>query len=217
MGHLSPEVLADARRLVDLYPEPRSALIPICHLAQGQDGWLRPEAIAEIAEIVGVSPAEVLGTASFYDMLRTEETGRYLVSVCTNVACMLQGAYELLDHAEQRLGVKAGGTTEDGMFTLEDAECLAGCDDAPCVQVNHRYVGHLDADGFDALVDDLRLGRRDDEIPRHGVLVRVRRETGLTVSADEVSAERARQREADEAVARQAETGAAGAAKGAGA
>ena len=214
MGHLSPEVLADARRLVELYPEPRSALIPICHLAQGQDGWLRPEAIPEIAEIVGVSPAEVLGTATFYDMLRTEETGRYLVSVCTNVACMLQGAYELLEHAEQRLGVKAGGTTDDGMFSLEDAECLAGCDDAPCVQVNHRYVGHLDADGFDALVDDLRQGRRDDEIPRHGVLVRVRRETGLAVTAEEVSAERTRQRAADEAAAHEVEIGTAGGTKG---
>jgi len=204
--HLSAGTATRARQLIALYPEPRSALIPLCHLAQEQDGWLRPEAMEDIAELVGVTPAEVYGTATFYDMLHTEPVGRYVVSVCTNIACLLHGALELLEHAEATLGVNAGATTADGVITLEEAECLADCDRAPCVQVNHRYVGAQTADTFDRLVADLRAGTRSDEIPDHGTLVRVRRTAGLTVDRARVAAERAamaeaQQRRADEAAA----------------
>ncbi len=122
MSHLSADVLERGRALVALYPEPRSALIPLCHLAQEQDGWLRPEAMEEIAELVGVTAAEVRGTATFYDMLHTEPVGAHVVSVCTNIACLLGGAVELLEHAESSLGVRAGGTTADGTITLEESE-----------------------------------------------------------------------------------------------
>ena len=117
-GHLSDENLERARQLIGLYPHPRSALIPICHLAQSQDGWLTPEAVDEIAELLDITPAEVVGTASFYDMLHTEPVGDYLVSICTNIACLLRGAYELLEHGEGALGVRPGQTSEDGLFTL---------------------------------------------------------------------------------------------------
>jgi NADH-quinone oxidoreductase subunit E len=140
-SHLSAHTLTQARQVIALYPEPRSALIPLCHLAQAQDGWLTPEAMTDIAGLVGVTPTEVLGTASFYDMLHTEPVGSHVVSLCTNIACLLNGAIELLEHAESSLGVNAGGTTADGTVTLEEAECLADCDRAPCVQVNHRFVG----------------------------------------------------------------------------
>jgi NADH-quinone oxidoreductase subunit E len=189
--HFSSENAARARELVALYPEPRSALIPLCHLAQEQDGWLRPEAMEEIADLVGTTPAQVRGTATFYDMLHTEPAGRYLVSICTNIACLLGGAAELLEHAERTLGVRAGGTTSDGTITLEDAECLADCDRTPCVTVNHRYVGGLTPQAFDQLVADLRAGRRDGEIPPHGTLVRVRRNGGLRVGRDQIASERA--------------------------
>ena len=188
--HLPDEVLAEARELIALYPHPRSALVPICHLAQAHDGWLRPEAIDEIAGLLGLSPAEVLGTASFYDMLHTEPVGRYLVSVCTNIACMLRGAYELLEHAEEHLEVRAGSTTADAMFTLEEAECLADCGRAPVCQVNHRFFGDLTPESFDALVADLRAGNLDQTVPHHGTLVRVRRQGGLAVDDDTVRAER---------------------------
>ena len=115
--------------------------------------------MSEIAELCGVTAAEVRGTASFYDMLHTEPVGTYVVSVCTNIACLLGGALELLEHAESVLGVRAGGTTPDGVFTLHEAECLADCDRTPCVQVNHRYVGAQTPESFDALLDDLRAGR----------------------------------------------------------
>ncbi|HEY5023512.1 MAG TPA: NAD(P)H-dependent oxidoreductase subunit E [Acidimicrobiales bacterium] len=189
-GHLSSDIVTRARELVALYPHPRSALIPICHLAQEQDGWLRPEAIDEIAALVGLTPAEVLGTASFYEMLRTEPVGNYVVSVCTNIACMLRGAYELLHHVEDSLGVRSGATTADGMFTLEETECIADCGRAPCLAVNHRFVGDVTPESFDHLVEGLRAGTLADDIPRHGTLVRVRRQGGLRVDDDTIRAER---------------------------
>src|SRR5580692_1665195 len=195
-----------ARALVSLYPEPRSALIPLCHLAQEQDGWLRPEAMSEIAELLGVTAAEVQGTATFYDMLHTEPCGTYVVSVCTNIACLLGGAQELLEHAESTMGVRAGGTTPDGVFTLEESECLADCDRTPCVQVNHRYVGAQTAESFDQLLNDLRSGALADTVPPHGTLVRVRRSVGLEVDAEAIVRERAAVAEAQK---RRAEAAAA--------
>ena len=110
MSHLNAEIRTRAEELVALYPEKRSALIPLCHLAQEQDGWLTPGAVGDIAELCGVTAAEVQGTATFYDMLHTEPVGTYAVAVCTNIACMLGGALELLEHAESTLGVRAGNS-----------------------------------------------------------------------------------------------------------
>jgi NADH-quinone oxidoreductase subunit E len=184
VSHLNADIRERAEELVALYPEPRSALIPLCHLAQEQDGWLHPDAMGEIADLVGVTAAEVRGTATFYDMLHTEPVGTYVVSVCTNIACLLGGALELLDHAESSLGVRA-------VFTLHEAECLADCDRVPCVQVNHRYVGAQTPESFDALVEDLRAGRLSDTVPTHGTLVRVRRSVGLQADRAAIAAERA--------------------------
>ena len=208
-SHLHADVLAEARRLIALYPEPRSALIPLCHLAQEQDGWLTPGALVDIAALVGVTPAEVFGTASFYDMLHTEPVGSHVVAVCTNIACLLGGAAELLEHAETSLGVNSGGTTADGVITLEEAECLADCDRAPCVQVNHRFVGAQTPETFDALVADLRSGARTDDIPAHGTLNRVRRVNGLDADPERVAAERTAMAEAQARRAADAEAAAA--------
>jgi NADH-quinone oxidoreductase subunit E len=178
-----PRLTADnerrARDLIALYPKTRSALIPILHVAQEQDGWLTPEAMEHIAELLDLTAAEVYGTASFYDMLFTHPVGRHLVSVCTNIACLLNGGYELLEHAESRLGVKAGGTTPDGEFTLEEVECIALCGNAPCLTVNWRFFGDVTNEAFDRLVDDVRAGRRSSDIPPHGTLCRVARSVGL--------------------------------------
>jgi NADH-quinone oxidoreductase subunit E len=173
MARLTPENVAVALEIIDRYPRPKSALIPLCHLAQEQDGHLTDSAMAHIAELVGVTPAEVLGTASFYEMFKMEPVGRYVVNICTNIACQLLGGEELLHHAEQRLAIKAGQTTADGLFTIEDAECIAACTEAPCLQVNYRYFHRISHDEFDQLVDDLAAGQRDD-IPPHGTLARVR-------------------------------------------
>jgi NADH-quinone oxidoreductase subunit E len=204
VSHLNADITERAKALVALYPHPRSALIPLCHLAQEQDGWLRPEAITEIAELCGVTEAEARGTATFYDMLHIEPVGTYVLSVCTNIACMLGGALELLEHAQSSLGVRAGGTTPDGVFTLHEAECLADCDRTPCVQVNHRYVGAQTPESFDQLLDDLRAGRLADTVPPHGTLVRVRRSSGLQVDRQAIVRERAAAAEAQTARAAQA-------------
>jgi NADH-quinone oxidoreductase E subunit len=179
VARLTPDNQHRARDLIALYPHPRSALIPILHILQEQDGYLSEDGLSHVGELLDLTAAEVRGTATFYDMFHLEPVGKYLVAVCTNIACMLQGAYRLLEHAEERLGVAPGGTTPDGMFTLEDAECLALCGNAPCVTVNWRFFGDVDLEGFDALVDDLRAGRLDGEVPPHGTLNRVRRTVGL--------------------------------------
>ena len=180
MARLTAENVQRARQLISLYPESRSALIPILHLAQEQDGWLTPDGMTHVAELLGLEPAEVYGTASFYDMLFTHPVGRHLVSICTNLACLLNGAGELLEHAESRLGIAAGGTTADGEFTLEEVECIAFCGAAPCLAVNWRFFGDVTNDDFDRLVDDLAAGRLAEDVPPHGTLNRVRRRVGLT-------------------------------------
>jgi NADH-quinone oxidoreductase subunit E len=180
MARLTPENLTIADEIIGRYPVKKSALIPLLHLAQEQDGYVTNEAMAHIGELVGVSSAEVLGTCSFYEMFKLHPVGKYVVNVCTNISCQLVGGEELLHHAEKTLGIKSGNTTEDGLFTVEDVECIAACTEAPCLKVNYRYRHRITHDEFDRMVDDLRHGRLDDEVPPHGTLARVRQ----TIPAD---------------------------------
>lgn len=173
MARFSDASLAIAEEIISRYPRPKSALIPLLHLAQEQDGWVTDDAMRHIADLTGTTPAEVKGTGSFYEMFKFHPVGKYMVNVCTNLSCQLLGGEELLEHAESTLGVKAGGTTADGMFTLEDVECIAACTEAPCLQVNYRFRLRVTDDDFDALIDDLRHGRADD-VPTHGTLGAVR-------------------------------------------
>jgi len=124
-------------------------------------------------------------------MLDTEPAATYRVSICTNVACLLDGALELVSHAEERLGVSVGGATHDGRFSLEESECLADCDFPPCVQVNHRFVRTQTAEAFDQLIEDLASGKLAGTIPPHGTLQRVARNRGLVVDPERVASERA--------------------------
>lgn len=193
MGSFSDEFERRALSLLDLYPEVRSATIPLCHLAQEQDGYLSESAMEHIANLVGSSPAEVLGTASFYDMLHTEPVGKFLVGICTNIACLLQGAEELLEHAETSLGIRVGMTSPDGVLTLEEVECVASCDIAPCAQVNYRYFGPLNPESFDLLIANLRDGTLDDSVPPHGTLSKVQRDTPALIPLGEIHAMRAKE------------------------
>jgi len=190
MSHLRVELRQRAEEIVALYPRPRSAMLPLLHLAQEQDGYVSPEGIAEVAELTGTTTADVRGTAAFYDMFHLEPVGKYVVGVCTNIACLLSGGLELLEHASATLGCAVGSTSDDGLFTLEEAECLADCNFAPCVQVNHRFVRATTSEAFDTLVGELRDGRRDHDIPAHGTLLRVRRAGGLYAPKGEIATER---------------------------
>jgi NADH-quinone oxidoreductase subunit E len=187
MARLSADNTERARDVIALYPQARSALIPLLHIAQEQDGYLTEEAMVHVAELLDLTPAEVRGTATFYDMLFTEPVGKYLISICTNIACLLCGGYELLEHAEDTLEVASGGTTADGVFTVEEVECIALCGNAPCLTVNWRFFGDMTAEKFDRLVDDLATGQLDDTVPAHGTLCRVRRSVGLVANQPEMS------------------------------
>ncbi|MFM8529849.1 MAG: NADH-quinone oxidoreductase subunit NuoE, partial [Ilumatobacteraceae bacterium] len=162
MARLTDENVRLAREIIARYPKPRSAMIPLLHLAQEQDGWVTEEAMAHIGELVGATPAEVYGTASFYEMFKFHPVGKYVINICGTMSCALMGAEELMHHAENKLGVRIGGTTDDGMFTLERAECQAACTEAPCLQTNYRYSFRVTPESFDRLVDDLRTGKLAD-------------------------------------------------------
>ena len=188
---LSPANEALAAEIVGWFPRPRSALIPLLHLAQEQDGYLTDDAMRHVGELVGATPAEVKGTAGFYEMFRFEPVGTYVVNICTNISCLLWGGEELLEHACESLEVEVGGTTDDGMFTVEEAECIAACTEAPCLQVNYRYRGRVMPDDFDRLIEDLRAGRTG--IAGHGVLAQVRQSIPAERLAGVVPPEQARE------------------------
>ena len=173
MARLTAENVARCEALMARYPQARSALVPMLHVLQEQDGHLSDDGMRHLAELLDVTPAEVLGTASFYEMFKRREVGRYLIGVCAGISCMLLGGTELLDHAEEALGVRTGATTGDGVFTLERMECLAACGGAPCFQANYRYFENVSHGDFDRIVAALRAGELDDVVPPHGTLSRV--------------------------------------------
>lgn len=174
MARLTEDNVRLAKEIIGRYPKPRSATIPLLHLAQEQDGFITNDAMAHIGELVGATSAEVYGTASFYEMFKFEPVGKYLINICGTMSCALMGGEELMHHAEDRLGIKMGGTTPDGLITLERAECQAACTEAPCLQVNYRYRFRVTSENFDTLVDQLQSGALSDEIPPHGTMARVR-------------------------------------------
>lgn len=173
MSRLSEENLRIANEIIDRYPIRKSALIPLLHLAQEQEGWVTDEAMNHIAEIIGITPAEVLGTCSFYEMFKRQTNGEYQVNICHGISCHLLGADQLIQHAEGTLGIREGETTADGKFTLEGVECIAACTEAPCMQVNYRYQNQVTESQFDELVQQIQAEEKND-IPKHGSLAKVR-------------------------------------------
>lgn len=176
MARFTEANLALAHQIIARYPRKRSAMIPLLHLAQEQNGYVTEESMVHIAELLDVTPAQVYGTGTFYEMFKFEPVGRYLVNICGTMSCALLGAEELIEHAEATLGIKVGGTTDDGMVTLERAECQAACSEAPTLQVNYRFRYRVTTDELDQLLADLRAGNLADEIPAHGVLAQVRQQ-----------------------------------------
>ncbi len=175
--------LALAKDLIARYPEPRSALGPLLHIYQKQQGWLSKEAISEAAGLVGILPAEALGMCSFYEMFKREPGGKYRINICQGISCYLAGAEEIIEHCETTLGITAGQTTADGMFSLETVECIAACTEAPCLQTNYRYHYKQDTQSLDALVGRLKEGNED--IPPAGTLSTLHQEN--KVAAGNVS------------------------------
>src|SRR3954463_14686823 len=138
------------------YPNRQAGLLPVLHIAQEEFGHLPDEAIDLVAKTVGVSPAHVYGVITFYTMFHREKHGRNELMVCTNISCMLRGAYDILHYLEKKLGIKAGETTPDGAFTLIEEECLAACANAPMMICGNQYFLDLTENKLDTIIDDLR-------------------------------------------------------------
>jgi NADH-quinone oxidoreductase subunit E len=150
-----------ARRIIERYPERRSAVMPLLYLAMREDGWLTEDGMAEVAAWTGLTPAQVQAVASFYTMYKRERTGRYLVSVCTSISCMLMGGDDVLHAVEDQAGVPHGETDDEGLVSVEHAECIGACGGAPAVQVNYELIEGVEPEKARALVDWLRNARPD--------------------------------------------------------
>ena len=152
----SPELAARFDKLVTQYPVRRSALIPMLLYAQDEVGYLSPAVIAEVAVRVGIQENDVQSVLSYYSLLRTKPAGKFNVQVCTNICCMLRGGNELFEHCKKRLGVGNKGVTTDGVFSLEEVECIGACSWAPAIQINYDFHENLTPDSMDSLLDDYR-------------------------------------------------------------
>jgi NADH-quinone oxidoreductase subunit E len=148
----SDDNLQRAREIIAQYPSARSAVLPLLHLAQEQDGWVTEDALTEVASLLSLTRADVLGTCSFYTMFKREPVGRLVVSVCTNVSCLVTGGPEVLEHLEHRYA-------DDPEVHVEEVECLAACGGAPALQVNYEFHEDMTPARAEGIVDDYLAGR----------------------------------------------------------
>jgi NADH-quinone oxidoreductase subunit E len=158
----SPELAARFDRLVTLYPVKRSALVPMLLYAQDEIGFVSDAAVTEIAQRLDLLELDVRNVLSYYSMLRTVPAGKYNVQVCTNISCMLRGGYEILDHCKHRLGIGHKGVTPDGLFSLEEVECIGACAWAPAAMVNYDFHEFLTPVKVDQILADYAEGRGKD-------------------------------------------------------
>jgi NADH-quinone oxidoreductase subunit E len=152
----SPELAARFDKLVTLYPVRRSALIPMLLYAQDEIGYISEAVIQEIATRIGIFDLDVRNVLSYYSLLRTKPVGKYHVQVCTNICCMLRGGQELFEHCKQKLGVENKQTTRDGLFSVEEVECIGACSWAPAVQVNYDFHENLTTASMDDVLEQYR-------------------------------------------------------------
>ncbi|MBI1955848.1 MAG: NADH-quinone oxidoreductase subunit NuoF [Acidobacteria bacterium] len=147
------------RTLLSRYPVRRSALVPMLLFAQDECGFLNKEVVAEIARRLGLTVLDVEGVISYYSMLRKKPAGRHHLQICTNISCLLRGANDLFQHAQKKLGIGPGETTPDGLFSLEEVECIGACSWAPALQANYDYYHEVTPQRFDRLLAELEAGR----------------------------------------------------------
>ncbi|HTQ10446.1 MAG TPA: NAD(P)H-dependent oxidoreductase subunit E [Fimbriimonadaceae bacterium] len=171
----TPQAIAELEALKTHYPEEKACILPALWIAQREYGGFLPgEAIAEVALRLHRSYAEVEGVATFYTMYNTEhKPGRHKLEVCTCLTCQVCGAYRIRDYISRKLGIANGETTEDGLFTLEEVECLDACDRAPVLQVGDQYYGPVDEDTMDKLIDKLRATKESTVVQMADSIVQV--------------------------------------------
>ncbi len=156
MSVFSPELAARFDKLVARYPVRRSALVPMLLYAQDEVGYLSDAVIAEVAERIGITQLDVRNVATYYSMLRFKPAGKYNIQVCTNISCMLRGGYEIFEKFQDELGIGHKGVTADGVFSLEEVECIGACCWAPAIQVNYDFHDELTPDKVPAILDEYR-------------------------------------------------------------
>jgi NADH-quinone oxidoreductase subunit E len=166
---LSEEARGLAGRIAGRYPLKRSALVPLLYLVQSEVGWVPRQGMREVAEILGITTAEVEAVATFYTMLKLHRCGKYVLSICTNPSCALVGGRALYDRARELLGQGCEEVTEDGLFTLEEEECLAACDKAPVLAVNYLFYDKVTPEALEGLVEQVRGGERPPGASRGGI------------------------------------------------
>jgi NADH-quinone oxidoreductase subunit E len=152
----SAETEARFQHLVSIYPQKRSALIPMLLLAQKEQGYVSSQAMEYIADYLGLSASDVESTLTFYTLLRRKPAGKYHFLICTNLSCMLQGSDEIEACVKRKLGVELGQVTADGLFSAIEFECLGSCTTAPVLQVNGEFHENLNVPKVEALIDELR-------------------------------------------------------------
>jgi NADH-quinone oxidoreductase subunit E len=158
---LPAHVLEEIKELPAKYPQPRSAVMPALDLAQEELGYLTPEAMSEVAASLELDPGYVEGVATFYSLFHLEPTGKHRFYVCTNLSCMIRGAYGIVDHVKKSIGVsKPDEVSADGLFSYEEVECLGACEFAPMMRLDHRYHYDLTAEKIDVLVAERKRGKR---------------------------------------------------------
>ena len=156
----SQQKQAEVQEIIKRYPEGKhkSALLPVLHLAQEEfGGWLDVPVMDYVAEILNITPIEVYEVATFYSMYNMKPVGKYLFEVCQTGPCMLRGSDQIIDYIKNKLGIKVGETTEDGLFTLKTVECLGACGYAPMMQLGKTYREHLTPEKVDAIIDQCRM------------------------------------------------------------
>jgi NADH-quinone oxidoreductase E subunit len=170
----SPESRDAARQIIAKYPEGRqaSALLPLLHLAQRQNGgWLTMPALDYVAQLLELPPIRVYEVATFYTMFKLRPIGRYHIEVCTNLPCWLRGSDEVLETCRRKLGIAVGETSTDGLFTISEAECLGACVNAPMAQIGDDYYEDLSPESMDKILSALACGEKPkagSQIGRHG-------------------------------------------------
>lgn len=167
MSIFSPRLAARFDALVEKYPLRRSALVPMLLYAQDEIGYLSDAVIAEVAHRIGITELDVRNVATYYSMLRFKPAGRFNVQVCTNISCMLRGAYDVYEKFQQELGIAHKGVTPDGVFSLEEVECIGACCWAPAIQVNYDFLDELTPDSVPGILADYRSRARAEGTPRH--------------------------------------------------
>jgi len=157
MSLFNEEELKKVEEIKSHYPQSQAALLPVLWMVQEKEGWISEDSMKYVGDLLKVSYEHILGVVTFYTMFNKQPRGKFHLQICTNVSCMLRGGYDLFKYASEKLGINNNETTKDGLFTIEEVECLGSCGTAPMIQVNNKeYYENLTVESFGKLIEDFK-------------------------------------------------------------